>query len=195
MKKSLPFIFILLTACSSIDSTRPFDAEQASVLLQQHGPTKPAKQMVSLALNQKHYWHKTDFPENELGSFVVLTPQSESVTKWNESIQSRMLPYDNMPNITATKLVQAEIMDVKNNCKTSDSTILDQTPHYIVYRLETNDCLNRKNRWQIGKIFNGTDGVYSVRYLADYREISKNHFDQISQIIKTAQLVKDPRSI
>ncbi|RDI42448.1 hypothetical protein [Aquicella lusitana] len=199
MKKSSIFVgslslFSLLSACSPIDSLKPFDQQQAAILMQQRGAATPSKQMVSLSLPQKEAWKKTRFTPDETSALVVLVPKQQTPADFSESIQARVLPYEYTPDVTAKKYVDAEIAYARKNCRQTEASLLRDTAQEVIYRMKMIQCHNSQDQWQIGKVFNGVDGVYSVRYVGDAGSISEKHFMQMAQVISTATLVGDPRA-
>ncbi len=181
---AITFVSIgIITACSPIDSIRPFDHQQADILLHEEQIKKPARQMISLALPRGQYWQKSGNP-------IKLFHDQQNEDNWREKIDTTISSYKNNPGITAIQMAKLEIDKAAQNCKQTGSEILQESRQVIVYRLNMTDCYSMEGNKQIAKLFNGIDAVYMVRYSAVEGKISKSQFDKMSQSIKTAQLVK-----
>lgn len=174
-----------LSACSPIDSVRPFDQQQANVLLHEDHRTQPAKQMITLRLPNGQHWQKTGNP-------VMLFPYEENASNWHQRIDTKISGYKNTPGITASTFVKNEIDIAAQNCKHIRPEILEETSAALIYRLNAAGCVHDEDSKQIAKVFNGMDAVYLVRYSAIEGKTTPVQFDHMSRSIKTAQLIKNP---
>lgn len=190
---ALAYLFTLLSACSSIDSTKVFDQQQAANLLHQGKTTQPTQQMIQIALPNKHQWKRIDMSLGTVGTPIMLIPSNETTTDWKESVRTEILAFMRDRDATAHKLVQSIITNAKHDCQQAKDTLLSQTDHYVFYRLDLAGCNEEKNQTQIGKAMTGNDAVYLVYYSAIAGEVSAKQLDRFTHVIKNAQLVHDPR--
>lgn len=186
-------LYTLLSACSSVDSTKVFDQQQAANLLHQSRTTQPTQQMIKIALPDKHNWKRVDMSLGTVGTPIMLIPVNETTTNWNQSIRTKILPFISDKDATAYKFVRNEISNAKSDCKTAEATILSQTDESVFYSIHMNGCDDEKNQTRIGKAITGSDAVYSVYYSAVTGQVNDKQMNRYSQVIKTAQLVHDPR--
>jgi hypothetical protein len=183
-------IAMFLSACSGVNSVQTFDQQQADLLLQQMGKTRPSQQMLVITLPDSTDWKKTNYAQNEVGSFILLVPQQENNAHWDESIQARLLSMIDEPTATAEKIVQATFNEASKNCALVTAKILQENKLFIIYQLNKSQCTKEKATRETGKIFNGIDGVYSIRYIIDNKTISAHRLKQMSARIEAAKLVK-----
>lgn len=196
MKKIFLFALPLtLSACSQVNSLEPFDNKQAAYVLQQNDTSTPTEQMIKLDLPHNNQWKKIDLSYQNKGAPVILVPTQQNENNWTESIRTKINAYINTPGITAKQVVQADLNQARANCQEATGKILQETNNAIVYQLNFSNCKNEKNQTQIGKAFNGKDAVYVVRYTALSCRVVPADFGAMSQTIKSAQLVPDPRYI
>jgi hypothetical protein len=73
-----------LSACSPVDSLKPFDQEQATNIIKQSYTTQPAKQMISIVLPQPQHWKRL----NQMPAMLI--PANETKENWTESIQTNI---------------------------------------------------------------------------------------------------------
>lgn len=192
MKKilfSFSLIALTTTACSPVDSTKPFDQKQAAAVLCQNYVTKPARQEIEINLPHKRTWKRIDNSLNSGGTPLMLIPKNESEAYWTESIRTNIAGYVNEPDITADKYVQRLFQRTKADCKDIHAVILSNTEKSTSFLLDMSSCRHHKNQTQIGKAFNGVDAVYMVRYSALYHQVSEKEFADMTRAIKNAKLV------
>lgn len=194
MKHWFYFLCIaLLSACSPVNSVAPFDHEQAAILLQEHIVAKPTQQMIRITLPQKENWQKITAAQNTIGSPVMLIPRGESAANWSESIQTGLSAYVYHPDSKAAIFVQNAMDRAKKICQHAEASLLAETHQYVIYQIDMSDCRKEKNQRQIGKVLNGEDAIYMVRYVAVSGKISASEWKQMSSAIKNAALVRNPR--
>lgn len=182
-----------LSACSPVDSLKPFDQEQAVKVIRQNMTSKPAQQRISLNLPHAKNWKRIDLSQANKGAPVMLVPIDETESNWKESIRTKIRPYATNPNMNANKLLQSIVNEYKENCTEASANIISQNDLYLTYRLNIENCVQEKNQIQVGKVFNGTDAVYLVNYTGLQGQIPVNQFKKMSSVIASAQLVPDPR--
>lgn len=183
----------ILSACSPIDSLKPFDQKQAAKLFEENYTPKPAQQMIKLNLPQKRAWKKIDLSAIKKGSPVMLIPVNENAEKWNESISTKISAYTADPDMSASKFAGAEINRAAQNCKQIGSKFLATNTQSVVYRLDLIGCKYGNDRVEISKAFNGNDAVYAVRYIALNGRVDANEISKMSHVIETAQLIRNPK--
>ena len=179
----------LLTACSPVDSTQPFDNQQAANLLKQHANVSPTKQMIALHLPNKRDWRRIDVSYGTLGTPLMLIPNNEDQQNWSESFRTRISDYVNHPGMTPAGFAEQQISYAKDHCAMANGSITQATKEYVIYQLEMSGCQEEKNQMQIGKALKGSDAVYLVDYSAT-TGISKTHFDRIAQVVRSAVLIQ-----
>jgi hypothetical protein len=190
---ALASCYALLSACSSVDSTKVFNQQQAAILLHQGRTTQPTQQMMKVPLPDKREWKRVDMSLGTIGTPIMLIPANETATNWNQSIRTKILPYISDKDATAHKFVRNEIFNTKSDCKIAEATILSQTDESVFYSIRMSSCNDERNQTRIGKAITGNDAVYSVYYSAITGQVSDKQINRYSQVIKTAQLVHDPR--
>ncbi|HEX4045315.1 MAG TPA: hypothetical protein VHZ76_06600, partial [Gammaproteobacteria bacterium] len=137
-------IAMFLSACSGVNSVQTFDQQQADLLLQQMGKTRPSQQMLVITLPDSTDWKKTNYAQNEVGSFILLVPQQENNAHWDESIQARLLSMIDEPTATAEKIVQATFNEASKNCALVTAKILQENKLFIIYQLNKSQCTKEK---------------------------------------------------
>lgn len=194
MKKlSIVFFTVLMAGCSPVNSLTPFDHEQASIVLQQRGASKPSRQMFHYNLPDSQGWNKTTYIQPDLGSFVLLVPTGQQAWDWREAIQARIVPDTVDPTLTAAQLTQQQQQLALRHCTQSNMRILRQSANEVLYQLNKSGCDNSPNQQEIGKVFNGANGVYFIRYIINDHAISEKRRQQMSDVIQSTTLVKNPR--
>lgn len=182
-------LLLFLSACSPVNTVQEFDQQQAAILLQQRGATRPAKQMFMISLPAKTSWQQTNYSPFEDGAFVVLLPAGQNPIHWTESIQGRMLPYDAFPDVTAPRYFQDEIHFVQKHCQQMNYHLLQQTATFVYAQIQASTCDNQKDFWQVSKIVNGQDGVYVLRYISRL-PLTKNKEESMSKNILNSILIR-----
>ncbi|HEX4044518.1 MAG TPA: hypothetical protein VHZ76_02500 [Gammaproteobacteria bacterium] len=136
-------------------------------------------------------WHRIDHINAAQGYKVNFVPVDQNDSNWREAINIFMVTHNSSPGETAKSLTEKEFAHAKQYCQQVDAKILSQTSHSLVYQLNIFGCPSDTNQKQVGKVFNGTDGVYQVRYSAYAGEVSPDRMNQGAKAIKSAQLVKN----
>ena len=186
----LPF---LLSACSSVDSLKVFDSQQAANFLQQNHKPQPARQIIKMSLPQKEQWTRIDLSFGTVGSPVMLIPKTETLTTWNQSIRTFISPFINGNKSTANQCVQNAILTSKKSCQSVAIKTFLQPDKIIFYYLDKTNCKGEKDQLQIGKVFTGQDAIYGVYYTAKKGVVSDADINKLSRVIKAAQLISNPR--
>lgn len=181
---------IILSACSPVDSMRPFDNQQAANLLKQHLNVVPTKQMIALNLPNKHHWQRFDVSYGTVGTPIMLIPTTENPQNWTESFRTRISDDNTHPGVTPLQFAQQQINDAKAHCVYANGDIVQENKEYAIYQLNMSDCQEEKNLMQIGKAIKGIDAVYLVDYSAT-ANISKSHFEQMARAVRSATLVSN----
>jgi hypothetical protein len=192
MKKHVAFLMLtsaLLTACSTIDSLRVFDNEEAARLLQQNSTSRPTRQRIAINLPDSNAWQRIDLSFGTKGSPIMLVPKQQTYADWNESVRTQIKAYYHFPDITAKDFVAQKIQQAKQECKHVEAQIITANKSYSLYRLNIANCRIVKNQLQIGKAFNGVDAVYVVYYAADLTQISDAEVKRMSGVIAATRLV------
>ena len=92
---------IFLTACSSIDSMRVFDNQQAARLLRQDYNPHPSKNQIALNLPQRRDWKRIDLSFGTVGTPIMLVPQQEDWHHWTQSVRTKIVDYYHFHDMTA----------------------------------------------------------------------------------------------
>lgn len=184
---------MVISACSPVNSLQPFDDAQADKLVQENYVKIPARHMISIVLPPDQKWKKIIMPM-ENGGMVMMIPAGENETQPSQSIKTMLVSKRAHPAMTAEKLVQLEFERAGNDCKQIGPEIIEKSSQFISYRLDKTGCHEQPEMKEIGKAFNGGDGVYVVWYSAMKNKVSGRQFSLISRVISAAQLVNDPRA-
>lgn len=139
-------LFILLSACSGINSVAPFDKEQAKILLKQSAVSTPARQG------------------------VVISPRP--TYKERAHLQTELIAYAFEPDIDAMRVANNMLEEAKKDCEAPKGRILNKTSHAVLYQYDASHCNEQKPIFLIGKAFNGEDGVYIVTFSLDETDIA-----------------------
>jgi hypothetical protein len=186
-------ICTLLSACTTLDSVKPFDQQQAATLLHQGRTTQPTQQRIKLSLPNKQQWQRVDMSLGTVGTPIMLIPKQETPDNWNESIRTKIAAYVNDKETTAYKFAREDISLAKAACQQANGDILSVTDQHVIYRIDMSRCSNERDQIQIGNAFNGKDAVYAVYYSAIPSQVSATRIKQLTHVIETAQLEHDPR--
>jgi hypothetical protein len=187
-------LYTLLFACSPIDNIHPFDQKQAAILIKNRMVPKPTQQMIALGLPNNQRWVQIDIPSTHTtATSIMLLRENENLSNWTERIQTKIVGHIYKSDMTARKFVASEMDHAHQNCQQIDGKIVSQTSQYVVYQLSVSGCRNTRNQKQIGKAFNGIDATYVVRYSALTGQVGHAQFNRMLHIIKTAELVRNPR--
>ena len=179
---------LLLTACSPINSLQPFNQEQAALVLKSDYVTQPAQEKIEIALPDEENWKKINIVKNKKN--LMFIPRDENVDSWKQSIRTQIIAYLDEPKISAKKMVLSEMRFAYNHCKQVKAMLIKQTASFVTYKLDMHHCDDQADQIQVGKIFNGVDAVYMVYYTALSNQTSSIQLQQMSEMIKTTQLVK-----
>lgn len=201
-KKIIQFVFLscllyyitfFLSACSPIDSLKPFDSKQIMVLLNEHHTKKPTQQMIQIDLPHPESWRKIDLSWTGSGSPSMFVLSSESASDWTESIRTIMIPYADEPQLTPKKWLKAMQQHHNKHCKITTNTLQADDPNIIMFEFKMNDCDDRKAQMQIGKAFKGIDALYVVYYTVLINDINKKEINAMRNMIARAKLVENRR--
>ena len=182
-------IFLFLSACSAVDSTKTFDQQQAAALIHEGRTTYPTKQMIKLSLPNQADWKKMDVSYGTIGSPAMLVPNDESMQHWTQSVRTKIKAYREDPDLTADNFVQSEITRAKNDCSQVRTDYLALSTNTVTYQLSLSGCRNQQNQIQIGKAFAGSDAIYVVYYSAVNGQVSDNEIRKLASAINSAKLV------
>lgn len=184
---------LFLSACSSVDSVRIFDQQQAEYLIHQNRTSQPTQQRIKISLPKKSEWKKIDLSFGVLGAPVMLVPQNETRTNWSQSIRSNISPLIHSHHVTTIQFVQNKLFAAKQDCQKIEIIHLQQIAESVIYRINKMNCYEDKNQLQIGKAFKGRDAIYLVYYSAIDGKVNREQIHQLSQVIETARLVSNPK--
>lgn len=184
---------LTLSACSPVNSLKPFDQQQAALVLQQNYNPQPAKERIKLALPKNKPWQRIDLSLGTLGTPIMLVPPGQTDHHWNESFISEIRPYLFHPNITAEKYMRERIESVKNDCSQVNIQTSEYTKQTATFTLQLLGCHYLPDQTQVTKAFTGIDAVYVVRYAALTNTVKPSTMITMTQVIKTATLVRDQR--
>lgn len=184
----VPLIAFTLSACSSVDSMRVFDDQQAQALIQETYTIKPARQEIELSLPRDQQWK----PVKRSGQKapVMLLPASATPTDWQQSIQTKVRPYTDKRDTTPQEFARIQIDANAKNCQTVHFNFLQQTEHYVIYQATTQQCTDHPDQKQIGKVFAGRDAVYLVEYNAVIGKIADAQYQRMAKNISNAKLIR-----
>jgi len=158
------FSFVLLSACSPVDSLHPFDQQQAALLLKENSNFYPAQQLISLPLPHRSNWQRIDVSYGTVGTPIMLVPINENERHWTQSIRTQIRSYERYPAVTANHFFYDEMNYERDYCSYVEGNIIEQHKAYDLFSLSLGGCSNQPNQQQYGKIFNGQDAVYVVYY-------------------------------
>ena len=179
---------LLLSACSPINSLQPFNQEQAALVLKSDYVTQPAQEKIEIVLPDEDNWKKINIVKNKKN--LMFIPRNENIDSWKQSIRTQIIAYLDEPKISAKKMVLSEMRFAYNHCKQVKAMLIKQTASFVTYKLDMHHCDEQADQIQVGKIFNGVDAVYMVYYTALSNQTSSIQLQQMSEMIKTTQLVK-----
>lgn len=182
-------VFLLLSACSKINSVEPFDHRQAMILLKQNYVSTITQQRIAIQLPPHSWWKTVEKPHDTLDPPLLLIPQQESEKHWTQAIQTKISGYVNTPNITPKTFSQREINAAKSACLPVKVVSLVETPSYVFYVLDKEGCTEK----QAAKVFKGKDAVYFVSYTAKKDKVSVVEINKMTHAIATAILVDNPQ--
>jgi hypothetical protein len=183
------FLITLLSACSPVDSIKPFDNEQAARVLQQNYTAHPTKNRIAVTLPNRSQWKRVDLSFGTIGSPMMLVPANEDLSNWTQSIRTKIVDSYHFPEMTAKQFADIQIGWAKEHCAASSGTIVENTPGYSFYRLTMASCHGEKDQTQVGKAFNGKDGVYLVLYSAEQGRVDAATAAKMEKVIRQAKLV------
>src|SRR3990167_3512622 len=109
-------LLTLTSACSPIDSLRPFDQTEAAKVLQSNYISRPAKYQISLFLPEKNGWQKINLSLSKLGTPIMLIPKNETSYNWTQSLRTKISGYRNQPDLTLDKFIKQQIDEVNEQC-------------------------------------------------------------------------------
>lgn len=182
----------MLAGCSPIDSLKPFDTEQADILLREQAITKPAQHRIAINLPNRNIWKAVDLSRNKQGSPLLLIPRYSDTTHWDESIRTFISPYRTYPDMTAKQLWQERVKEAQTRCDQVTSQPLLVTKQSVYYVLKATHCHGEKNTVVYGKAFDGSDAVYLVYYTADVARVTPTEIARLANTIRQASLVWNP---
>jgi hypothetical protein len=189
VKKYIVILSFALAGCSPIDSLKPFDSEQADILLREHAVTRPARHRIAIKLPSKNTWKAIDLSRNKKGSPLLLIPRANDTTNWNESIRTFISPYRTYPDMTAQQLWQDKMKEAQIHCHHVTGHAIQTTTQSVYYVLRECDCQDGEDAVIYGKAFNGSDAVYLVYYTADVAHVAPAEISRLATAIKQASLV------
>lgn len=187
------FSFLLLTACSKINSVEPFDHKQVIILLQQHYTSQPAQQRIAITLPPHSLWKTVNKTQGLSRSPLMLVPQNENEINWTQAIQTKISGHKNTPHLTPKSFVQEEINALRRACSQIKILSFIETSTYVFYALDKERCKNSTVEKQAAKAFKGKDAVYFVSYSAKKDHVSVKEINKMSRAIETAMLVNNPQ--
>lgn len=180
---------LLLSSCSSVDSTKVFDQQQAANLIKQNHTMKPTKQAIKLALPEKNQWKQIDMSYGTVGTPIMLIPSHETRTDWSESIRTKILAYRNDPDATPEHFAALQISAAKTHCQEAIGEIISPNRQSARYRIEMHHCLEDEDQTQIGKALAGKDAIYLAYYTAIDHEVSTAQINKMTRVIDNATLL------
>lgn len=183
---TLSMICTLVTACSPVDSVRPFNQEQAAFLLKENHTFKPSQQLISMTIPHKQAWQRIDVSYQTVGTPIMYVPLTESKNHWTESIRTQIRSYERYPHINATNYFYEEMDLERQYCTYVEGKIILRNANYDLYQLTLANCSNKPDQHHFGKIFNGKDAVYAVYY--SWLPMV-THIDEMKQAIVDARLI------
>lgn len=184
----LLLIIEMLSACSPINSMQPFDHQQAAILLQQFETSRPSKQSITIELPKTQKWKKVDLSLNHKGAPILLIPEEDSPFHWHESIQTKIISYQNDPTVTAKSLFLKQETLLQAYCQIAHTSLREENAVAVYFESRATHCENSTDLFIAGKIFNGEDGVYMVYYSARYLPTDKQ-ITLMTHVIASAELV------
>ncbi|HVE44473.1 MAG TPA: hypothetical protein VNC84_04995 [Gammaproteobacteria bacterium] len=184
---------LLLTSCSPVDSVRPFDRQQAALLIKQNTHFVPTREWISIQLPQPSHWQRINQSFGTTNSPIMYIPRGENRDNPTESVQTDLSAYIYYPHITAKILMEKRAAHSKQACQTVTLNILQETATHLTYRLMSEHCMKRDDTVEIGKAFNGADAVYVVYYTANSHSVSTARIRQMTSTIALTTLRKQDK--
>lgn len=185
----------LLSACSPVDSLKPFDHEQAAHILRQNFTAKPTRETIVIHIPNKKHWQRIDVSYKTVGTPIMLVPCDENMNNWHESIRTSLANYATNPTTTPEKFVADRIKHAKAHCEITNATILKSSPQSVTYKLTLQQCDNEPDQLQLGKAIKGADAVYHVYYSVLASSTAETELRNHAGIIESARLINNPRYI
>ena len=118
-----------------------------------------------------------------------MIPQDQSRANWCESIEKNVIFFSHLPNLTMVQAYQLAVSVAQKSCQKVDTKIIQQTPTSLFYQLNVVGCGSDGDQGQYGKIFHGTDAIYSVRYSAMANQVSDMEVTNMRQSIQSSSLM------
>jgi hypothetical protein len=158
--------------------------------------SQPAQQTTLIEL-QNHFvakgsWKIVQHFSDELATVVTLVPNQKTFENTNNYIQQIIFPYPNIKGAPAKKMVEDIFFQVTKECKQSHSRIVSETNQYVFYTINSAGC-HSQNTYRTGKVFNGKDAVYVIRYTADDSKVSPQKISMWTHAIGNAKLIANPQ--
>jgi hypothetical protein len=154
------------------------------------GPAQPSRQKIVLTFPANMpAWKQVDQHVTSKGTKQSFIPPAEASEDWKQELEMITISYAQHPGITAQKSYDMQIANAKEHCKQMDSHIINSTPKAITYIENVVGCPSGGDQHLVGKIFNGVDGVYAVRYAALPGQVSSQDIETYTAIIKYAYLI------
>ncbi len=125
----------------------------------------------------------------------MLVPPGQNDEQWTESIITEIRPYLFDPDSTAKKYRQERIQLIKKHCQDVLVQSSESSAQTATFTLTFSNCDYENNQTQVTKAFTGSDAVYIVRYSALENTVKPTQLTKMAEVIKTATLVRDPRSM
>ncbi len=113
-----------------------------------------------------------------------VTP-NETVETWNELITIH-IQFQKVPSLKSLALVNQEML-VKD-CPTFESEIISEDESTIFLVWKHKGCQGNSAQREIQKIFQGTDGIYFLRYTVKEQAYSEEVYKKLLSIIEEAEL-------
>lgn len=154
------------------------------------GPAQPSKQKIVLTFPAKMpAWTQVDQHVTSAGTKQNFVPPGENSANWRQELEMITISNTQVPGITAQKAYDKQIANAKAGCKHVDNQILNANPKSITYIENVQGCPSGGDQHLVGKIFNGTDGVYAVRYAAVPGLVSAQDITTFTSIVRSANLI------
>ncbi len=113
-----------------------------------------------------------------------VTP-NETVKNWNELITVQ-IQFQKVPSLKSLALVIQGML--AKDCPTFETQIISEDESTIFLVWKHKGCQGNSAQREIQKIFQGTDGIYFLRYTVTEQAYSEEAYKKLLSIIKEAQL-------
>jgi len=185
----IPTIFLFaLTGCTDMGTAwQSYNNEQEASLLNSYGVNAGGTQKIVYQTPPDVQWKKGASNLSRDGGFTrIYIPHNEDIANWSQSLYEIYFPKSGTLG-TVKQLLVASQQAAASMCKKIDWKVLQEKPGYAVYQSNGYDCAGEGNKFVVGKIIQGSDGLYELQYFAMTR-LAPNYIKQGIASVSAARL-------